>query len=184
MARSVSTRAPIVAAAFADAEGALAAVRDLRARGMPSSRLDVLSPVPIPGADEALGPHPRTPVYAAALIAGLTGGIGAFALQDWVASVANPWIVGGRPMHSPLAWVPITFETLILSAALGAVAAFLAVTRLPEPWHPVLEIPGIGEASRDRFVVQVHGEMSPEQLAAVRDRLLALGALWIRGDAP
>jgi hypothetical protein len=104
----------------------------------------------VEGLSEALGLK-RNMVPAICLIGGLTGGLGGFFFQYWVNVIAYPLNIGGRPLNSWPAFIPVTFELTILGAALSAVFGMLALNRLPQPHHPVFNVHRFTHASTDRF---------------------------------
>jgi hypothetical protein len=112
--------------------------------------MDAYSPFPIEELHEALGTrHTRLPLIV--LIGGIVGGVGGYLLQYWTSAIAYPVNIGGKPFHSWPAFVPITFESTILVAALSAVLGMLALNGLPQPYHPVFNVPRFALASRNRF---------------------------------
>jgi hypothetical protein len=112
--------------------------------------MDAYSPFPIEELHEALGSHhSRLPLIV--LIGGLVGCIGGYTLEYWTSVVAYPLNIGGKPLHSWPAFIPVTFECTILVAALSAVLGMLALNGLPQPYHPVFNVPRFALASRNRF---------------------------------
>jgi hypothetical protein len=133
---------------FSTAEDLIHAVEKVRDAGY--RHLDAYAPFPVEGLSEALGLK-RNMVPAICLIGGLTGGLGGFFFQYWVNVIAYPLNIGGRPLNSWPAFIPVTFELTILGAALSAVFGMLALNRLPQPHHPVFNVHRFTHASTDRF---------------------------------
>jgi len=112
--------------------------------------MDAYSPFPIEELHEALGSrHTRLPLIV--LIGGLVGCIGGYTLEYWSSVIAYPLNIGGKPLHSWPAFIPVTFECTILAAALSCVLGMLALNGLPMPYHPVFSVPRFALASRNRF---------------------------------
>jgi hypothetical protein len=137
-----------VIAEFDDPNALVAAAHRARLEGY--RRMDAYSPFPIEELHEAID-MPRTRLPLIVLIGGLVGGVGGYALQYWASAMAYPVNIGGRPLHSWPAFIPITFECTILVAALSAVLGMLALNGLPMPYHPVFNVSRFALASRNRF---------------------------------
>jgi hypothetical protein len=135
-------------AEFHSPETLIHAAEQARRQGF--KRMDAYTPFPVEGLAEALGLG-RTRVPMIVLIGGIIGCLGGFFLQYWLAVVDYPLNVGGRPLNSWPAFIPVTFEMTILCASLSAFLGVLALNGLPMPYHPVFNVERFGLASRDRF---------------------------------
>jgi len=163
-----------ILAEFASPEALLATLERLRETG--HARLDTFTPFPVEGVEEWLGAE-RSSIPRWALAAGVAGALLAYAIQSWTAAVDYPLVVGGRPLNSLPAWVPITFETTILFASLATFVMLLVKARLTMLWHPVFEVPGIESAQGDRYWVIVGDAVQGRQGTAAE--LRRLGALRV-----
>ena len=113
-------------------------------------RMDGYSPFPIEELADALG-FEKTSVPLVVLVGGILGGTLGYLMQYWISAINYPLNIGGRPPHSAIAFVVVTFEMTILGAALFAVLGMLALNGLPEPYHPVFNVERFAFATRDRF---------------------------------
>jgi len=154
-------------------EGALLeAARALRAGG--HAAVDLHSPYPLHGADEALGLS-RSTVPLVALGAGVTGAATGYFIQWYMVAHAWPLNVGNRPPHSAPAFIPVTFELGVLFAALAIFfGLLLAYFKFPRVHHPVFEVEAFRSASID--ALWLSAEVDAAQAEAVAAELRRLGA--------
>jgi hypothetical protein len=141
-----------VMAEFDNPTSAVAAARAAYEAGF--RRMDAFSPYPVEELSEAIGPQ-KNHLPLIVLIGGLLGGASGYFLQYYLSVVNYPLNVGGKPLHSWPAFIPITFEMTILGAALFAIFGMLALNGLPEPYHPVFNAPNFALATRDRFFLLI-----------------------------
>src|SRR5262247_3958236 len=141
-------------------------------------RINAYSPFPIEELSEAIGYH-RNYVALCVLICGLLGAAGGFTLQYWTSAFAYPLNVGGRPLLSLPAFIPVTFECTILLASFGAFIGNLLMSRFPQPDHPSFNAPNFARASQDRFFLCVKSDDPKYDGAETRAFLESLGAIEV-----
>jgi ActD protein len=144
-----------------------------RAREAGYRRMDAYSPLPIEELHEAIGFH-DTKLSKIVFIGGLIGCISGYLLQFWVSTMAYPLNIGGKPLNSWPAFIPVTFECTILGAALAAVLGMLALNGLPQPYHPVFNVPRFALASRNRFFLCIEARDKKFDVTETRRFLEAL----------
>lgn len=140
-------------ARFEGPSALVAAAKALHARGNRS--MEAFTPYPVPGLGEALAlPRSRLPVVVLAMaMIGIAVG---YAVLWWTNAVDYPLNVGGRPSHAWPAFVPITFETMVLFGGVTAFLAFFAMSGLPRLHHRLLDA-GEGVAPSYGFYLLVEG---------------------------
>jgi len=121
-----------------------------RAHSAGYRHMEAYTPFPVEGLAEALDFH-QTYLPLVVLLGGIVGGLGGYMLQYWINVINYPLNVGGRPLHSWPAFIPVTFELTILVAALAAVLGMLVLNGLPMPYHPLFHVPRFATVTRDGF---------------------------------
>jgi hypothetical protein len=135
--------------------------------------MDAYTPFPVSGVADALGSR-RTWVSPMVGTCALLGALGGFGLMYWITVIAYPVNVAGRPLNSWPAYIPITFECAVLLASLSAVIGMFAMNGLPQPYHPVFNVPRFGLASKNRFFLCIEAKDVRFRLDATRDFLQGL----------
>jgi hypothetical protein len=158
-------------AEFESAQALVDAAHKVRAAGY--TRADAYSPFPIHGLAEALGFRERH-VAPIVLGAGITGALAGYGLEYWTRVIAFPLNIGGRPLHSWVSFIPPAFETTILFAAFSAVIGMIALNGLPQPYHPVFNVPRFDRASQDAFFLAIEASDPKFDEAATRQFLSSL----------
>jgi hypothetical protein len=168
-------------AEFADDETLLAAARRVCAAGY--KRVEAYSPYPIHGMPEILGIRGRR-LPLIVLAGGIIGAGSALFMQWYSAVIHYPINVGGRPYASWPSFIPITFELTILIGGIFAVLGMFALNGLPQPYHPLFNVPEFAKASRDGFFLAVEAQDAKFSLHETRALLLEAGAQQVFEVSP
>jgi hypothetical protein len=179
MTTHAADRTPALHGVLAEFDDPAALVRAAgRAREAGYTRLDAFSPYPIEALSEALR-LPRTRLPWIVFFGGLTGTAAGYGLQYWASVMAYPLNIGGRPFHSMPAFIIPAYETTILFAAFAAVVGMIMLNGLPQPYHPVFNVPQFAAASSDRFFLLIEARDPKFELAGARRFLEGLKPLGV-----
>ena len=111
--------------------------------------LDIYSPYAVHGLDKKMGlPPSRLPWVCFAL--GLVGASAKVGFQYWASWLDWPVNVGGKPWDSLPAFVPLTFEIMVLFAGVSTVIALFIVSKLFPGKKPQLISPRV---TNDQFAL-------------------------------
>jgi hypothetical protein len=151
----------------------LQAVAAVRNRGW--SIVEAYTPYPVHGLDTAMD-LPRSRLSAACFFCGVVGVSSALFFQFWSTGWDWPMNVAGQPWNSLPAFVPVTFEAMVLFAGVGLILAWLLRSRLYPGKRPTLVLPA---QTDDRFVLvfgpgahDLNADEVREVLAQASGRLL------------
>lgn len=171
-----------VIAEFEAPEPLIEAARRLRAQGY--RRMEAYVPYPIPELDQALGIR-RTRLPHFVLGAAASGFGAAYGVVWWCNAHDYPINVGGRPLGSVIATLPIMFEAAVLLAALTAFGGALVLSGMPRLHDRMSEVEGIERTSVDRYWLTLSFP-DPASRSDLRQELERLGATSVRTaeDAP
>ncbi len=139
-------------AEFGTADDLIRATRKAKAEGY--DRMDGFSPYPIGEVADALG-FRRSEIGAIMFIGGMLGATFGFLMQYWAMAIDYPINIAGKPFFSWPMFIPIAWELLVLTASMTGLIGLLALCGLPQPYHPVFNVPQFARASRDRFFLVI-----------------------------
>ena len=143
-----TTNAHGAVAYFKSSAEVLNAARAATTKGFKA--VESYTPFAIHGMDDALGLKPSIVPWAT-LICGITGFVTAVSLQVWTSSIDWPINVGGKPMNSLPAFIPIMFELTVLLGGLGTAFFMFFLNGLPN-FNPNPFDPRITD---DRFALYI-----------------------------
>ena len=129
------------------------AIENLRRAGFED--ITAYTPYPEHHIEHALG-YDQSPVRVFTLVGGLSGTAAGFAFTTFT-SADWPLVVGGKPIVSIPAYVPIAFEMAVLFGALATVIGLFYLSKIPNIKPAVVYDP---EFSAGRYGVYVEAEGS------------------------
>jgi hypothetical protein len=115
---------------------------------------DVFTPFPVHGMDKAMGLK-NSQVGWFAFLGGVTGYTCGMLMIWWMNAIDYAIAIGGKPMFSPFAAFPPSYELTILLGSFGSLLGMLFLNRLPRLHHPLLKHRRFALASHDRFFLVI-----------------------------
>lgn len=140
---------PLFVSVFEREEDVVGATAAARAQGLQVA--DVYTPYEVHGLDRAMGLSPSRLPWVCFLL-GLAGAVLMLLFEYWTMAVDWPINVGGKPWNSLPAFVPVTFEVMVLFAGVGTVAAFFVAAGLRPGRRPSVPDPRVTD---DRFALVI-----------------------------
>ncbi len=168
-------------AEFGSEQELVAAAQKVRDAGY--TRTDAYTPFPSHDVIEALGVK-RSKVPLIVLLGGTLGALTGYGLQYWVSAIDYPLNIGGRPYNSWVSFIVVTFELTILFASISGVLGMFALNKLPEPYHPVFNVPEFRHASRDGFFLLIESKDELFDRAQTQELLEGLSAVCVKEVEP
>jgi hypothetical protein len=161
----------LLVATFAREDDVLEATVAARAQGL--TIVDAYTPYAVHGLDRAMGLQPSKLPWVCFLL-GLLGAAFKVWFEYWTTAADWPIDVGGKPWNSLPAFVPVTFEVMVLFAGLSTVAAFFLVTGLRPGRTAEMPDPRV---TNDRFVLvleETDAAFDPEAVGRLFERFGAV----------
>jgi len=137
--------------------------------------MEAYSPIPVEELNDIIHKK-RTKLSRFVLVGGLSGMAAGFSLQYWASVIEYPMNIGGRPFFSWPAFIPITFEGMVLGAAYSAVFGLIAICGLPLLYHPVFNTPGFERATLNGFFLCIEAKDPQYDAAKATTLLKSIGA--------
>ena len=123
----MSTTKAGILASYEYLDSTVDAIEGLKKAGFDD--IKAYTPYPDHHIEHALG-YGESPVRVWTLVGGLTGAATGLAYTSWT-SMDWPLLVGGKPMISIPAFVPIIFEMTVLFGALATLIGLAVLARIP-----------------------------------------------------
>lgn len=139
------------------------------------TKWDACTPFPVHGLEKAMGLPPSKLPWLV-LGGGLTGGTFAMLFMLWTSAVDYPLNIGGKPLASIPAFIPVTFELTVLFSVFSAFFGLWFICRLPQLFHPAFSRKAFERVTDDKFFVLVESDDPKFDLAKTKTLLEQTGA--------
>ena len=139
------------------------------------TRWDAHTPYPVHGLERAMGLS-SSKLGLVVFVGGISGASLAMLMQWWMAAVDYPVIIAAKPYFSWQAFIPITFESMVLFSAATAVLTMLVFIGLPQWHHALLKTAAFKKVTDDRYFISIESQDAKFDRDATVQFLRSLGA--------
>jgi hypothetical protein len=161
-------------AVFTAPDELLDATQSARMAGYPIH--DAFTPFAVHGLDRAMGMKPSRLTWVC-FGAAMCGAAFALWFQWWVSAIDWPLVIGGKPLNSLPAFIPVTFEFAVLSAGITIFLTLWARSRLWPGKRAALPVPGLTD---NQFALVLRADTAAFDTDAARRLMLGAGATEVR----
>lgn len=163
-----------LSALFENADSIINAANKVNKAGY--KKYDIHTPYPVHGMDDAMGLEPSKIGYLTILL-GLTGLTLITSFIYWINVIDYPQVIGGKPLFSLPAYIPIMFEVTILLGAVGTVAILLIFYfKFPNNSHPLHDTNYMKNVSSDKFGITIESTDEKFNIDEIKSLFSSLGA--------
>ncbi len=162
---------------FEREQDTLTAIRTSRERGY--KVVDVYGPYAVHGVDEAMALSPSRIPWVVFLLGLIGAGLKVW-FEFWTTSIDWPVNVGGKPFNSLPAFVPVTFEVMVLFAGVGAVISLFIASKLWPGKKAKMPVAGVTD---NRFAVVLEQSDSTFDVGHVRRMFEDMNAVAVEERA-
>lgn len=166
-------------AEYSSVDHLVAAISYLRDAGY--GAFETMVPYHDPEIQEAMGRR-RSRLPFVMFLGGVAGAATAYFIEWWTVAKLYPLDVGGRPEHSPLAFLVIAFEMGVLSSVLTGFVALAIKARFLDLYDPMWDVPGIQRSSIDRYWLRLDCSNEPREADAAATRIVETHPLSVFRD--
>lgn len=139
-------------------------------------KYDVHTPYPVHGMDDAMGLGESRMGWVTLIIGGSCMLL-MLSFIAWTALIDYPNIWAGKPYFNLPAYIPILFETTVLTGAVSTVLIlFFVVSGFPRNNHPLHDTPYMQRTSDDKFGICIESQDEAFNEADAKSFLEKLGA--------
>jgi hypothetical protein len=139
------------------------------------SAWDACVPFPVHGLDKAMGLKPSKLPWVV-LCVGIAGSALMLLFEIWTQGTSYPIVVGGKPLFSIPAFVPVWYEITVLSSCVTAFLGNWILSGLPRPHHPAFNSKRFERVTDDKFFILVEATDPKFSLEQTRALLTQAGA--------